>query len=371
MTVKCIFSGGGTGGHIYPALSLIDEFKRRNPGSEILYIGAGGIESKIVPDKGINFRAIPVIGHRRGSFFSMFRESAILGSAVKDAFKIIKEFKADFVLGTGGYVSMPSALAARFAGVKVFLHEQNASPGLSNRIINLFAEKTFTSYDSAKKFFWRKNTVRLCGNPVRREIIETRIDEAYNFFGFDPCKKTILAFGGSIGASSINRAFSAVIEEMLSYRNDVQVIFITGERDYPVYSHLQESKINKNKCLKLFAFLDKIYHALKISDIVICRAGATTLSEITAGGKCAVLVPYPYATDNHQYKNARALQEKDAAFIVDDGLLMECNGGLKSVIAGLIDDETLVKRTAVNALKMAMPDAASIICEEIEKSLYK
>jgi UDP-N-acetylglucosamine--N-acetylmuramyl-(pentapeptide) pyrophosphoryl-undecaprenol N-acetylglucosamine transferase len=369
MAVKAIFSGGGTGGHIYPALALIKEFRKRRPDSEVLYVGTGGIESKIVPENKIAFRQLAVMGHKRGSFFSAFKEIFCLYRAVREAMRIIKEFKPDFVLGTGGYVSMPSSIAAKLMGVRVFLHEQNAAPGLSNRLINLFAEKTFTSYEAAASRFIFKSAVRLCGNPVRREIIETRSDESYEFFGFDPSKKTILIFGGSIGASSINRAAASLIKDLMAARDDLQVIFITGERDYNDYRYLQESEINKNKCLKLFPFLDKIYYAFKISDILICRAGATTLSEITAGGKCSVLVPYPYATDNHQYKNAMALKEKNAAFIIDDSRL-NTGGELKEIIVRLLEDKNLVERTGENALKMAMPEAASLICDEIEGSLF-
>lgn len=367
--VKAIFTGGGTGGHIYPALALIKEFKKRRPDSEVLYVGTGGLESKIVPDNKIAFRQISVMGHKRGSFFSAFKEIYSLYRAVKEAKLIIKEFKPDFIMGTGGYVSMPSAIAAKLMGVKVFLHEQNAAPGLSNRFINLFAEKTFISYEAGASRFIRKSSLRLCGNPVRREIIEASSEESYNFFGFDPFKKTILIFGGSIGASSINSAAASLIEDLMSGRDDLQVIFITGERDYNNYKYLQEPKINKNNCLKLFPFLDKIYYAFKISDILICRAGATTLSEIMAGGKCSVLVPYPHATDNHQYKNAMALKEKSAAFIIDDGRL-NVSKDLNEIVVRLLEDKNLVEQTGGNALKMAMPEAASLICGEIENSLF-
>lgn len=369
MAIKCIFTGGGTGGHIYPALAVIKEFLKRRPDTQVLYVGTGGIESRIVPQNNIDFKMISVMGHSRKSFFSIFKETASLFRAVREAGRIISDFKPDFVFGTGGYVSAPAAIAAKIAGVPVYLHEQNAAPGLANRFINSFAKKTFTSYSAASERFLFKKSVSLTGNPVRREIIETSAADAYRFFEFDRSKKTILAFGGSIGASSINQAVASMIEELTAAGKDVQIIFITGERDYPQYKHLQESEINKNKCLKLFAFLDKIYYAFKISDIVICRAGATTLSEVTAGGKCSILVPYPYATDNHQYKNAMALVEKKAAFIIDDAALAR-GGELKDTVRKLINDEKLIEETGKNALSMAMPDAAAKICDEIEGSLF-
>ncbi|HOD42656.1 MAG TPA: glycosyltransferase, partial [Candidatus Wallbacteria bacterium] len=268
MAIKCIFTGGGTGGHIYPALAVIKEFLKRRPDTEVLYVGTGGIESRIVPQNNIDFKMISVMGHSRKSFFSIFKEAASLYRAVREAGRIISDFKPDFVFGTGGYVSAPAAIAAKIAGVPVYLHEQNAAPGLANRFINSFAKKTFTSYSAASERFLFKKSVSLTGNPVRREIIETDAGDAYKFFEFDRSKKTILAFGGSIGASSINRAVASMIEELAAAGSGVQIIFITGERDYPQYKHLQESEINKNKCLKLFAFLDKIYYAFKISDIV-------------------------------------------------------------------------------------------------------
>lgn len=368
MAIKCIFTGGGTGGHVYPALAVIKEFIKRHSGAEVLYVGTGGIESKIVPENGIPFKMIKASGHSRKSYLAAFREAACLWSAVGEAKKIIRDFRPDFVFGTGGYVSAPSAIAAKLSGVPVFLHEQNAYPGLANRLINCFALRTFTSYEAAGSRFLFKKTIKLTGNPVRREIIEAAAAEAFEFFGLDPSKKTILAFGGSIGASSINRAVASMIEEFADSRSGLQIIFITGDRDYASYKHLQDSKINKNNCLKLFPFLDKIYFALKISDIVICRAGATTLSEITAGGNCCILIPYPHATDNHQYKNALALKEKNAAFVIDDASL-NATDELKNLVIKLLGDDKLVEATRKNALSMAMPNAASLICDEIEGSL--
>lgn len=370
MSVRCIFTGGGTGGHVYPALAVIREFLKRRPDASVLYVGTGGIESRIVPQNGIAFKAIKASGHDRGSRLAVFGEAVRLWSAVGEAKAVIREFGPDFVFGTGGYVSAPSAIAARLCGVPVFLHEQNAAPGLANRLINTFAARTFVSYEASCGRFIFKDTVRLTGNPVRREIIEADAAEAYGFFGFDPSRKTILAFGGSIGASSINRAVASLIEEFAETMSGLQIIFITGERDYPSYKHLKDSKINKNNCLKLFPFLDKIYYALRVSDIVICRAGATTLSEITAGGRCCILVPYPHATDDHQFKNAMALKEKGAAFVIDDASL-GVTGELKDTVIKLLGDESLVETTRRNALAMARPDAASLICDEIEGSLFR
>lgn len=364
MAYRCVFTGGGTGGHIYPALAVLNEFKKTYPDSEFLYVGTNGLESKIVPKNSIPFKEIPVKPHSRKSIFNIFTEIKSLVSAVIKAKKLLKEFKPDFVFGTGGYVSAPVTIAAYLLKIPVFLHEQNATPGLTNKLLNFVANKTFISYNIALKKFYRQANVIYTGNPVRSEIINTDRKDAYSFFNFEPDKTTILAFGGSIGAASINNAFSEVLKRLLAQFPQLQVIFITGERDFARYSEELKDILSLNNNLKLFSFLDKMYNAITIADIILCRAGATTIAEITAAGKCSVLIPYPYATDNHQFKNAEALRNNNAAFLIEDSKISDGNT-LYELFYNLINDKSKIKSTACNAKKMGIPDAASRIVNEI------
>lgn len=364
--LKAAFTGGGTGGHVYPALAIIKEFLKCHPNSEILYIGTSAIESKIIPSHNIPFHLIKTSSYDRKNKLSIFKNLFTTLKAIYDSIKILKKFKPHFLLGTGGYVSFPASVAAKLCGIPVFLHEQNIAVGLANKIINTFATKTFVSYENSINEFFIKKNIKVTGNPVRSEIFNTNLNEAYNFFNFSSDKKTILIFGGSKGASSINKTSAELIKELLNLDIKVQIIFITGEQEYEKYKYLIDLQNHKNN-LKLYPFLDKIYYALKISDIVICRAGATTLAEITACGCCSILIPYPYATDDHQFKNAMALFEKKAAFVIKDSELNINN--LKDLVMKLLTNEKLIKETKTNALSLAQPNAAQLICNEIEQTL--
>lgn len=368
MPYRCIFTGGGTGGHIYPALAILAEFRLRFPGAEVLYVGTSGLESRIVPASGTPFFEIGSVPHDRKRLLSVFSEFKSLAGAVARARRLIGEFRPDFILGTGGYVSAPSMFAGWLSGVPVFLHEQNAVPGLANRMLNAVARKTFVTYEESVRHLFRKGRAVVTGNPVRREIVSTDPEAAYEFFGFSPERPVVLVFGGSIGASSINAAFARALPALIKKYEGLQIVFITGERDFARYSEILREETARNKCLKLFSFLDKIYYALSIADVTVCRAGATTLAEITAAGKCAVLVPYPHATDNHQHRNAVALSSRGAALLIPDTELA-ASEALGAALDGLIADRGRIAEIAGNARKLGVLDAASRIVDEIAVAL--
>jgi len=367
---RCVFTGGGTGGHIFPALAVLEEFRRRFADSEVLYVGTMGIESRIVPKRGIPFAEIGSVPHDRKKLLSIFPEISSMAGSIRKAGRLIRDFRPDFILGTGGYVSAPSMFAGWLNKIPLFLHEQNAVPGLANRMLNLLARKTFVTYEESVRHLFRQGRVIVTGNPVRREIVTVDRAEAYRFFDFSPEKTTILAFGGSIGAASINKAFASALPSLLNKYKGIQVVFITGEREFAHYSDVLKDEIAKNKCLKLFSFLDKMYYALSIADVTVCRAGATTLAEVTAAGKCTVLVPYPHATDNHQFKNAVALSARRAAFLITDSDL-SATGALTENLERLIENGQEVAEVAGNAKKFGILNAAERIVDEITGSLLE
>ncbi|MEN6350663.1 MAG: undecaprenyldiphospho-muramoylpentapeptide beta-N-acetylglucosaminyltransferase [Syntrophomonas sp.] len=362
--MKVIISGGGTGGHIYPALAIARGFKERVPAAEILYVGSEqGMERNIVPREGFNFKAVSITGIDRSSMMKASQTLVKFPRSFFQAWDIIKSFEPDIIVGTGGYASFPILLAGTFFPCKTVIHEQNAIPGLANRHLARRVDLTLLTFEEAASYLQAKS-IKVTGLPVRREILAVDRDEAKRKLQLEKDKFTLLAFGGSRGAMSINRAMLEVIER---YKNEnMQIIWISGESGYKeIQEEIQKRLTLKSmKCrLELFPYMFNIEEALAAADLAVCRAGASTISELAVLGLPAILIPFPYAAENHQEKNARALQAKNAARLVIDEFLD--GDTLYKNIEQLRQDKAQLEEMSANISKEARPNALKDIIDII------
>ncbi|MGM0602487.1 MAG: undecaprenyldiphospho-muramoylpentapeptide beta-N-acetylglucosaminyltransferase [Bacillota bacterium] len=321
--MKAVITGGGTGGHIYPALAIADRLKKL--GWEILYIGSDyRLEADIVPEAGFKFEVIPVMSMPRKISFDILFSLRENSKGLFKSYQLIKKYDADIVIGTGGFVAGPVMLAAYLNNVFTLIHEQNAYPGITNKIASFFSNIICLNFPEAEHHFPRivRKKIKLTGNPVRQEIIDQTRREGASELGLNEEFKTILIVGGSQGAQSINRA-SLSIYKYLDKNSDkkLQLVHITGKKNYQsVLKMLKNNKIDiENDCrIKVFSYLSKIENALSSADLIISRAGATGISEITVKGIAAVLIPFPYSAEDHQMYNATALASNGAAVIIEE-----------------------------------------------------
>lgn len=361
--MKIILSGGGTGGHIYPALAIAREIRNRVPAAQILYVGSKeGMENNIVPREGLDFKSVDISGIDRSSMLKASKSLVKFPRSFFQAWDIIKEFKPDVVVGTGGYVSFPVVLAATFFACKTIIHEQNAVPGLANRNLAKRVDYTLLTFEEAKTYLDAKRII-LTGLPVRKEILEVNREQARRNLELQEGRFTLIAFGGSRGARSINKAILEFLD--ISKNEDMQLIWISGNLDYnDIEKELNELKLSKWKSrLKMLPFMYNIEEALAISDLAVCRAGASTLSELAILGLPAILIPYPYAADNHQEKNARALMGKNAVDMVIDEFLD--GDTLYKKIQNLKGEQGRLREMSINLQKEARPNALNDIVDII------
>lgn len=360
--MKVILSGGGTGGHIYPALTIADQIKKLAPEAEISFVGTQqGLEKDIIPRYGYPLKFIEVAGFKRSLSLDTLRSACKLFSGLYDAYQIIKKEKPDLVIGTGGYVCGPIVFMAALKCIPTCIQEQNAMPGVTNKILSRYVRKVFLGYKEAGKYFQGKAELVYTGNPIRTEILEHERQAAIKELGLDPEKKTILVSGGSRGARSINNAMLEA-ELALSGRNEVQVLHATGDVNYEQYMAeiTKRGGVGENIIIK--PYLHNMPVALAAADLAVFRAGAIGLAELMAKGVPSVLIPYPYATANHQEFNARAVEAKGAAQVILD---KELNGEriLEAIEHLLLHTKDLEKMQAA-AKALGKPQAAETIANE-------
>ncbi|MEH7502422.1 undecaprenyldiphospho-muramoylpentapeptide beta-N-acetylglucosaminyltransferase [Neobacillus drentensis] len=351
--MKIVVSGGGTGGHIYPALALIREIQKQNKDAQFLYIGTSkGLESKIVPRENIDFKSIHITGFQRKLSFENIKTVLRFLKGVKDSKRMLKEFKPDIVIGTGGYVCGPVVYAASKLGIPTIIHEQNSVPGLTNKFLSRYVNKIAICFDEAKEYFPEKKTV-FTGNPRASEVIGKDGIRGRLAAGLSTTMPAVLIFGGSRGARPINEAVVKAFAELAE--KPYQVLYITGD------VHFEEVKkevelIGNPKNVVIKPFIHNMPEVLAGIDLVVSRAGATTLAEITSLGIPSILIPSPYVTNNHQEKNARSLSDHGAA-----ELLLEKDLNNKSLVHNidriLLNNENL-KEMKIKAKKMGVPDSA-------------
>lgn len=363
--MRIIVSGGGTGGHIYPAITLINNIKKIRPDAEFLYVGTKrGLEADIVPREKIPFATLKISGFERRLTMKNF---AVLGRALGSLIKarhIVKQFKPDVAVGTGGYVCGPILMASALMGIPSLIQEQNAISGVTNKILARFVDKIAVGYERAAKYFPERKTV-FTGNPIRDDIMLSTRDEGMMEFSLDPAKKTVLVSGGSRGAHSINKAMLDVHRHFANnYR--VQIMHVTGKTEYDfVKNGLIKMGIDRHKAdnIAVYPYLYDMPKALAASDIAVFRAGATSLAELTARGVPSVLIPYPFAAENHQEFNARELERNGAGKVI---LNKDLTGEkLIATLEDMLSSENKLQDMAEASRNMGKPDAAQTIAEMI------
>lgn len=352
--MRAIVVAGGTGGHIYPALAIINKIKEKEKDSEILYIGTSNrMEKDIVPKLGIDFVGIEMLGLNRKNIFANVVVLNKFRLAVKKAREEIKKFNPDIVIGAGGYITAPVLYAAHLEKIPTLIHEQNSIPGLSNKFIGNFADKICVSLPNSLELF-PKNKVVYTGNPRSEEIINVT-KRKKSTLGFDQNKKLVVIVMGSLGSTTMTIKIKELIPEFKN--KDYQVLIITGNKYFDDY---KEIKVADN--VKIVPFMEDLINLLKDSDLIISRAGASTIAEITAIGLPAILVPSPYVTNNHQYKNAKELEDNGACVIVSEEDFSKER--IISEIDQLFNDKEKYDLMVKNCKKLGIVDSASRIYEQ-------
>jgi UDP-N-acetylglucosamine--N-acetylmuramyl-(pentapeptide) pyrophosphoryl-undecaprenol N-acetylglucosamine transferase len=351
--MKIVVSGGGTGGHIYPALALIREIQKENKDAEFLYIGTiNGLESKLVPRENIAFKSIHITGFKRKLSFENVKTIIRFLKGVTDSKRILKEFKPDIVIGTGGYVCGPVVYAAAKLRIPTIIHEQNSVPGLTNKFLSRYVNKIAICFEEAKNYFPGDKVV-FTGNPRASEVIGKDGIKGRLSAGLSTTMPAVLIFGGSRGARPINEAVVKALSELAE--KPYQVLYITGDVHYEAVKKEAEL-IGSPRNVVIQPFIHNMPEVLAGIDLVVSRAGATTLAEITSLGIPSVLVPSPYVTNNHQEKNARSLSNHGAAELLLEKDL-NSNSLVNSIDQILLNNE-IVKEMKVKAKKIGVPDSA-------------
>lgn len=359
---RLIISGGGTGGHIFPAIAIANEFRERHPDADILFVGAEGrMEMTRVPDAGYKIVGLWISGlQRRLTLSNLLFPLKVMVSFFK-ARKLVREFRPHAVVGTGGYASGPIMMAATSAGVPALIQEQNSFAGLANKQVAGKANRVCVAYDGMEKYFPKEKIV-ITGNPVRKDILTTREKRsaALQHFGFDGDTRTLLIVGGSLGARTINESIIGGIEKLQDAQ--IQVIWQTGKGYYEAYkARLARVDLTRIRVQDFVKEMDLAYAA---ADVAISRSGAIAVSELCIAGKPCILVPSPNVAEDHQTKNAMALVSKNAALMVKD---VEAEERLVDEALKLIFDEVRCSQLATNITALARPEATKDIVNEIEK----
>ncbi len=356
--MSILFAGGGTGGHLYPALALADEIKAQKPDWPIAFMGtATRMEAQLVPQHGYPFYPVHVVGMPRKLGPELLRFGKALVGSVNEARRIIREVRPLIVVGTGGYVSAPAVLAARMEGIPAVICEQNVFPGVANRVLAQVATRIFTTFPESDRYF-PSGKVECLGNPIRPEAYRLSREEARARLGFPQVPHLLVVTGGSLGAKSINRATTAALEAWLD-NPDWAILHVTGKGDFAA---VQEATTpwKDDARYRLVEFLSEMPAAIAAADLVVSRAGATTLAELTAAGKPMVLVPYPFGGKD-QPANARSLSEAGAAVALDDRDL----SGLSGAVSSLMREPERRERMGEASRKFGRPDAAQTIVSRL------
>lgn len=352
-------TGGGTGGHIYPAIAIADEIRSRVPDAEVIFVGTErGMEKDIVPKAGYTIKFITVSGFNRKNPIKIVKTLKDLNHGMHEAKQIIKEFKPDIVIGTGGYVCGPVMKTAAGMGIKTYIHEQNAFPGLTNKLLSRSAETVFVAFEDAKKYFKTKKEPVTVGNPVRRAFADTDRQAARASLGVAEDEFMVLSFGGSLGAQRINDEMAVAVER-LGDREKIRIFYVTGKRYYEsIMEHAQNTEH-----VTYMQYIDDMPKYLNACDLAVTRSGALTVSEITACGRASVMIPSPYVTNNHQYYNARVVADRGGAVLIEEKDLN--NSEVADAIERLMDDRQALSEMEKASAALGTVAAAGTICDLI------
>lgn len=358
---KILFAGGGTGGHLFPAIAIADEIKRKHSNVEIVFVGTKGkIEANVVPKAGYKFHSVWISGfHRKKIFKNLLLPIKILVSMIQSLL-LLRRYKPSVVVGTGGYVSAPVIFSAALLKIPTLIHDQDYIPGKTTQFLSRYVNEVHVSFNDSQKYFHRCKKVFVSGNPIRDTLKNSNIEEALKYFGFSigEHKKTILIFGGSLGAHSINNAICNGIERLL--KTGHRIIWQTGKNDYEWVQ--KQCGVYNSSNLWIGPFIERMEYAYALSTIVVCRAGATTIAELMCLGKPAILIPYPLAASDHQTANARYLADAGAALLIQDN---EVGKVLVDAICELLSNEKRLNEMALASKSLGRPNAAVELADRI------
>ncbi|MBI5409023.1 MAG: undecaprenyldiphospho-muramoylpentapeptide beta-N-acetylglucosaminyltransferase [Nitrospirae bacterium] len=364
--MNIIIAGGGTGGHVFPAIAIAKELKKTFPDAGITFVGTTrGIESKIAPKEGFDIRFIRSEGLVGKNLFKTIKSALKLPLSFSDSRRILKELQPELVLGVGGYSSGPVLLCASLMGIPTMIHEQNTIPGLANKILGRFVDTIAVTYHESLNYFPRDKTY-LTGNPIRSEILTGDRERGYKTFSLDKKLFTIFVFGGSLGASRINSAVSEALAYLEPYKDRIQFLHQTGDKDFDTVREAYRVREFRGTVIP---FAHEMADAYAVADLIISRAGATTLAELTACGKAAILIPYPFAAGNHQEINARKLWDIGAAQMILD---RDLNGKtLADLVKYMLEDPDAIGQMERISKSLGNPEAAARILELMTGLLKK
>lgn len=367
-----VISGGGTGGHIFPAISIANEIRRRYPECEVTFVGAKGrMEEEKVPVAGYDIILLPVEGLSRDK--NPIKLCITLWKLYKSSRQIRKELKRihpQIVIGVGGYASAPTLLEANKLKIPTLVQEQNSFAGKTNKLVGKKAETICVAYKDMARFFPKGKPIILTGNPIRKELahIQPHASEAYQHFGLNPEKRTLLVIGGSLGARTINESMAAAVEQFVNEEKSVQLLWQCGKSYIEEGKALLKSKGLEGENIVLTDFINRMDYAYSVADLVISRAGASSISELCMLGKPSILVPSPNVAEDHQTKNAQALVADNAAVMITDA---EARETLVPKALGLLREENKLEQLGANALKLACPRADETIVDEVVRIVEK
>ncbi|MFD2742522.1 MULTISPECIES: undecaprenyldiphospho-muramoylpentapeptide beta-N-acetylglucosaminyltransferase [Sphingobacterium] len=364
MANKVIISGGGTGGHIFPAIAIANALRQLQPDVEILFVGANGkMEMDRVPAAGYEIVGLDIQGFNRQSMLKNLVLPFRLIASMWKARKIIRQFGAQAAVGVGGYASGPLLLVANMMGIPTLIQEQNSYAGLTNKRLGKKAKRVCVAYDNMERFFPAEK-IMITGNPIRRSSVQIdgKREEALNAFALDATKKTVLITGGSLGAKTLNDCVAEGLDRLLD--SNIQIVWQCGSYYYDKLSEELKDKLTDS--VKLMPFLERMDYAYAAADFIIARAGAGTISELAVVGKPVILVPSPNVSDDHQTKNALALAEHKAAIMVND---LTARMHLINELIQLIEDEATAYELGENIKKMALLEADVVIAQEVLKMI--
>lgn len=372
--MRAIIAAAGTGGHINPGIAIANKIKEKEPNSEIVFVGTGrGLEKDLVPRAGYELKTIDAHGIERKITVQNLKNLYATFKSISSAKKIMQSFKPDVLIGTGGYICVPTVIAAKKMGIPVVLHESNAFPGMAVKLFKKKADKILVGFEDAKKRLDNRENVVVTGNPIKLKKIDFSLSEKNKIIketGLKNDKPIVLVFGGSQGAQSINQS---LLEIIVNKKNkDYQIMWAAGPEQYKeIKKKLEEVNINIENIdnVKIVPYIYNMEEIMNIADLVVCRSGAMTITEISVVGKPAIFIPFPYATENHQEYNAKVLENVGAAkIILNKDLNSEILG---STINEIVKDKNLIERMGKNANKVAMKNVEDKIYEEIKATINK
>lgn len=359
--LKFIISGGGTGGHIYPAIAIANELKYRFHDAEFLFVGAKDkMEMQKVPQAGYDIKGLWISGIQRKITLQNVMFPLKLTSSLWKSYRIIKKFKPDVVIGTGGFASGAVLKVATMLGIPTLIQEQNSFPGITNKLLAKKANAICVAYEGLEKFFPKEKLI-ITGNPVRQDLLNSddKRFEALTYFELDSTKRTLLVLGGSLGARRINQLIAKEIDFLLAL--GVQIIWQCGKLYFEEYNHF-----NTKENVHVFAFIDKMDFAYAAADVIISRSGASSVSELCIVGKPTIFIPSPNVSEDHQTKNAQAILDKKAAILLKE---KDLDIDFKNIFADLISNDEKQAKLSKKIYKLALPNATNEIVDEIEKLL--